>query len=432
MRLLRTIIPAILLAVTIVSCSDDNPVVSNGGFKPEGDYMVVAWNDLGMHCLNPTYDEAVILPPFNTVYAQVVRRGDPPEIITAGITVEFSIVNNTSSFDKRDYGQFWTYSAALFGSAIPQDVGLTGTGMSGLMDMSGDHFIAEGIPVTPVDDDGVWNPYQVALIRVKDAEQNVIAETRAMVPVSDEIDCARCHGTDTWNDILVKHDEEHSTNHVNSKPVLCASCHGSPALGTTGPGSSGTYLSAAIHGSHPTRGASCYDCHPGQQTKCMRSLEHTATDGNCETCHGTMAEVASSIPSGRIPWVVEPSCSDCHGEVTGTATGETLYRNARGHGELFCTACHSSPHAMVPSSEPADNYQSLQYQGYNDVVKTLGSCGVCHESSRGEADSAEDFLEKHGGVDPRQPISCSMCHKSVLADYPSWPHAYDWTDSNRP
>lgn len=26
-------------------------------------YVVLAWNDLGMHCLNPTYDQEVILPP---------------------------------------------------------------------------------------------------------------------------------------------------------------------------------------------------------------------------------------------------------------------------------------------------------------------------------------------------------------------------------
>ena len=41
-------------------------------------YVVLAWNDLGMHCLNPTYDTAVILPPYNTVWAQVIQRGNPP------------------------------------------------------------------------------------------------------------------------------------------------------------------------------------------------------------------------------------------------------------------------------------------------------------------------------------------------------------------
>ena len=29
----------------------------------KNDYTLLAWNDLGMHCLNPTYDTLVILPP---------------------------------------------------------------------------------------------------------------------------------------------------------------------------------------------------------------------------------------------------------------------------------------------------------------------------------------------------------------------------------
>lgn len=422
----------LLLSCSLLSCSDEITGDRPGPFLPQGSYAVLAWNDLGMHCLNPTYDTAVILPPYNTLYAQVVLRGDPPEIITAGIKVEYEIENNTYSYGKRDYGQFWDNAEALFGTtSLPHDEGLTGSNLSGEMDLSGTHFKIEGVPVTPVDDQGQWSPYQVAVITVKDLDGNVLAATRAAVPVSDEINCSDCHGTDAWTDILSDHDSAHMTDHVNSKPVLCASCHGSPALGTTGPGSSGKYLSAAIHGAHSTRGAACYQCHPGPVTKCMRSLAHTAPDGNCEACHGTLAQVASSIPSERIPWLDEPSCAaaGCHDAVTGVATGDILYRNAAGHGGLFCTACHGSPHAMIPTSQPIDNYQSAQYQGYTAVIKTLGSCGVCHQSSRGEDDEVDDFLEKHGGVSPEQPISCSMCHTNVKGTYANWPHAYTWTDS---
>ena len=80
------------------SGGDDN----EGGTVPStgGDYVIFAWNDLGMHCLNPTYDTAVILPPYNTVWAQVVRRGSPPEVVTAGVALEYRIVSNTSSADK--------------------------------------------------------------------------------------------------------------------------------------------------------------------------------------------------------------------------------------------------------------------------------------------------------------------------------------------
>ncbi len=78
-------------------------------------YVAFAWNDLGMHCLNPTYDKAVILPPYNTVWVQVVKRGDPPEIVTAGLTVEYAIRGNTYSYGKRSYGQFWDNMPLLFG-----------------------------------------------------------------------------------------------------------------------------------------------------------------------------------------------------------------------------------------------------------------------------------------------------------------------------
>ncbi len=78
------------------SCEKDDTTTQITG----GEYVVFAWNNLGMHCLNPTYDELVILPPYNTVEAQVVKRGNPPQIITTGLTVEYSLVNNTYSFGK--------------------------------------------------------------------------------------------------------------------------------------------------------------------------------------------------------------------------------------------------------------------------------------------------------------------------------------------
>jgi hypothetical protein len=79
-----------------------------------GNIVVLAWNDLGMHCLNPTYDQLVILPPYNTIMAQVISKGNPPKIITTGVTVEYAIVNNSSSFDKRSYDGFWDHAKKLF------------------------------------------------------------------------------------------------------------------------------------------------------------------------------------------------------------------------------------------------------------------------------------------------------------------------------
>jgi hypothetical protein len=389
-------------------------------------YIVLAWNDLGMHCLNPTYDKAVILPPYNTVWAQVIKRGDPPQIVTTGINVQYAIRNNTFSYGKRSYGQFWDNLPALFGVALAHDTGLNledpniHNGLSGSMVQKGDHFQVNGIPVVPVDDMGNWNALQVADITVRDSGGALIAQTRATVPTSDEINCAKCHGADPLLDVLQKHDTRQGTSLAASVPVLCAGCHGSPALGQMLPGSSGIYLTQAIHGFHADKGATCYDCHPGATTQCSRSLAHMGTDGNCVTCHGDMAHVASSVATGgRVPWVSEPTCVACHTGVAEVDTGTTLYRNARGHGGVSCPACHQSPHAMVPSREAPDNYQAVQLQS---VALSIGDCKVCHDNSRGEG--FDEFAEAHGGT---RATACAVCHtKGPRMDQVQWPHQFQW------
>ena len=424
-------LPAVIFAVLILTvlstgCSKKD----NGSPAFSEDYVVFAWNDLGMHCLNPTYDKAVILPPYNNLMAQVVLRGNPPKIITDGITVDYRIIDNTTSYGKREYGGFWDNITALFGLAsLEHDRGLTGNKLNGSLAAASGYFEATGIPVTPVNDLGVWDPLQVAEVTVKDASGKVIATTRATVPTSDDINCAKCHGADAFNNVLEEHDDEIGTTLMQSKPVLCAECHGSPALGQTGRGTSGKYLSEAIHGFHADKGADCYDCHPGHTTKCNRSEKHTASDGNCITCHGTMEQVASSMNSGRIPWVNEPTCSSCHAGVTGAGSTSVLYRNSTGHGDMMCSACHGSPHAMVPSLKDVDNYQAMQYQPYSDSPKTLGSCGACHRSSRGDDDIGE-YAEVHGGSNPEKQNGCFICHTSVESTITKWPHAFTWQNTN--
>ncbi len=421
-------------AAFVVSCGSSGSDGNGGGVNEQPipaanmTYVVLAWNDLGMHCLNPTYDKAVILPPYNTVWAQVIKRGDPPQIVTTGVTVQYAIRSNTYSYSKRSYGQFWDNSQALFGIALAHDTGLNledpniHNGLSGTMLLKGDHFQVNGMPVVPVDDSSNWSPFQVADITVRDSGGAVIAQTRATVPTSDEINCARCHGADALLDVLQKHDSAESTSLEANRPVLCAQCHGSPALGQHLPGSSGKYLSQAIHGFHATKNATCYDCHPGATTKCSRSTAHMGTtgDGNCVACHGDMTQVASSIATGaRVPWVGEPKCVTCHAGVPEVDTAAVLYRNSQGHGGLSCPACHQSPHAMVPSREAADNYQAIQYQ---TSVTTIGSCKVCHDSSKGEG--FDEFPSAHGGS---RATACSVCHtKPPQMDQTKWPHQFMW------
>jgi hypothetical protein len=438
---------SLVALVLLVSCGGGGGGQSGGGDPGGGgetilpqttEYVVLAWNDLGMHCLNPTYDTAVVLPPYNTVWAQVIRRGNPPEIVTSGLTVEYRLLNNTYSYGKThgvsSYGQFWDNCLALFGLTLDRNTGLNlvdpniHNGLSGTMVAKGNHFEVDGIPLTPVDDSFTWNPYQVVEVTVRDSGSSIIAQTRATVPTSDEMNCAKCHGTNAFIDILTKHDSEEGTNLLNQTPVLCAKCHGSPALGQTGAGTAGKYLSQAMHGFHAelSQPPTCYDCHPGVTTQCSRSSRHTSADGNCVACHGSLSQVGSSIPA-RIPWVNEPKCSACHTGVAEVDTGTTLYRNAQGHGNLYCAACHGSPHAMIPTNraQESDHYQANQYQG---GAKSIGSCGICHSDSRGEGSS--EFAEQHGGTNPEKRTACNVCHTSVSSSTGSWPHAYQWHNSN--
>ncbi len=427
------------LVLTPLPASETTAPIGGINNATSAQYIVLAWNDLGMHCLNPSYDSAVILPPYNTVWAQVVKRGNPPQVVTSGVTVSYRLVNNTTS-QKGLFAQFWTYVLQLFGTTLALDTGLNlddptvHNGLTGTMLAKGDHFQVSGIPATPINDGGTWTPFQMAVITVKDSSTNLtLAETRTTLPTSQEIDCGKCHGnssdlTSVFNDILTKHDTLSATHLANSKPVLCASCHGSPALGATTAGSSGKFLSQAIHGFHGGLAAppACYDCHPGAVTQCNRSISHTAADGNCTTCHGTLANVASTIASGsRIPWASEPKCVNCHNVginglgVAGVDTGTTLYRKATDHGGLYCAACHSSPHAITPTSQPTDTYQPIMYQG---KAKTIGDCGVCHTTSRG---GGPDFANEHGNV---RPSACSVCHTGFqnVASTVLWPHQFQW------
>jgi hypothetical protein len=76
--------------------------------------------------------------------------------------------------------------------------------------------------------------------------------------------------------------------------------------------------------------ASCYQCHPGKRTQCLRGTMEKA-GAVCQDCHGQMRQVANDFsrnkPRGafivrsdfytnattpRVPWANEPTCGSCH------------------------------------------------------------------------------------------------------------------------
>ncbi|MBU1545865.1 MAG: cytochrome ubiquinol oxidase subunit I, partial [Proteobacteria bacterium] len=252
-------------------------------FDPERDgYVLLAWNSLGMHSISDADGTFSLMPPANDLFAQLVRRGPTPEVVTEGVVLSFRV---EPGFEKpaAQVG-FWKDLPALFGRSLPDNIGLSGQGLSGVMQLkqAGKSFVAEKVPVVPYPARGGYQPYPSFTIEARDKGTNtLLAATRMVAPVATEMGCKTCHGggwrrgsTGISNaaaqDILTMHDRFHKTKLAAQakagKPVLCQSCHPDPMLNA--PGKAGLLnLSASIHGFHANflggRGAeACALCHP--------------------------------------------------------------------------------------------------------------------------------------------------------------------------
>ncbi len=366
------------------------------GSPPQGNgkYTLLAWNDLGMHCMDPSFEDFAVLPPYNTLWAQLIRRGEEPDIVTRDVTISYRVLGNTRSDTKTN---FWDYAHKLFGlsAPLPKNIGLKGFGLQGRMAAGNDHFIAEGIPLTEYLDAKPNRPYpyQVAELVARDLNGQILASTQTVLPVSTEMHCETCHNDHgsanpqiatgvVKRNILTLHDQKESTHLMSQRPVLCASCHASNVLGTNGQ-SGVPNLSRAIHQKHAhlddgTMAGTCYSCHPGPQTKCLRGTMFQK-GMECQDCHGSMNAVAAS---NRAPWLDEPRCGTCHGAAHAENPGK-LYRFSTGHQGIYCQACHGSQHAIAPSTQKNDNIQAILLQGH---AGTIDVCQVCHTNSpdRGE------------------------------------------------
>lgn len=389
---------------------------------------------------------------------------DPTGIV---VTYE-AVADPDGSINSTSIGKttFWDYTTDYFGVALPPDTGLTGKAMPGpsntpqFMDFDGvmNWFEGAGVPITPTDDAGNRNAYPLMRLTAKTTTGTVLATTDIVLPVSTEMDCRKCHGSgsgpaaepaggwvneahvsrDYRLNILRLHDERHLGTEPytsaladrgyppegleasvinNNHPVLCAACHASEALGA--PSYPGVKpLTRSMHGFHasvvsPDNGmtldasanrTSCYQCHPGSDTRCLRGAmgSAVAADGSaamqCQSCHGNMSRVGHP---GRTGWLDEPNCGSCHqnnerytsvflgdGSVrppSGTfasppdtpGAGISLYRFSAGHGGLQCSACHGSTHAVYPSIHRNDNLQNEAIQGHGG---TIADCTACHAS----------------------------------------------------
>ena len=180
-------------------------------------------------------------------------------------------VNTTSLGGKTD---FWDYANALFGLSLNAGEGLTGLTMPqdhptnpGAQDMayhSGPQwFSAEGIPITPIEDDLQINTYPLMRIRALNADTGAsLGRLDIVVPVAMETDCQSCHFTGgvgslrggivwavdavtevtTKKNILLLHDFLEGTTLDSQTQVQCSGCHYSLALDSSGSGPNGDQL----------------------------------------------------------------------------------------------------------------------------------------------------------------------------------------------
>ena len=415
------------------------PGTGDNGAPAPSEYVVLCWNDLGMHCLTDNDERWLLLPPANTLWAQVFKRGNPPQLVTDGVTLHYAVEEQHA--DPASKLDFWEFANPLFDADLEPNTGLAGKGMSGGMDLHTDKgaFVAEMIPVAPYREDGRFNPYPLFDIEVRDSEGNVLAGTRAAAPTSTEMGCRNCHGgewrhgvagmsLETAEGVLEYHDRLSGTSLLAEAraggPRKCQDCHADPAIAAEGKPEL-LNLSAAMHGFHANYmqhlGAeACYKCHPADPAGATRCLRGRHSGLACIDCHGTLDEHALSLlvrerelgkpgaqrlidnlevtnvesvdeVNGRTPWVNEPDCLNCHIDFQlqtfesfnhWSAGFDGLFRQRTADKGIMCAACHNSPHAIYPAENPygnaRDNYQALQYMGREGTIGGGGACFVCH------------------------------------------------------
>src|SRR5579864_984419 len=168
-------------------------------------YALVAWSELGMHCIDgKDYSIFSVLPPYNIIHAQLLKKGEPPVPITSGVTITYlATADTTGSVNSHSASKtnFWSYVQLLFLSNPPPEIGLAGyhtqskTSYPLNYNSTEGYWEAVGIPTIPYDDKGAFNPYPMAQLVAKDTTGKVLATAKIVLSVSDEMSCKNCHAS---------------------------------------------------------------------------------------------------------------------------------------------------------------------------------------------------------------------------------------------
>ena len=466
------IIFGLFLSILMTGCND------KASDTKKSDFVLTAWNDLGMHCINgDDFSVFAILPPSNSIHAQLKDKNG--ELVTSGVTLTYEAIPdkdgkiNTSSIDKTN---FWDYATVLYHKSPEPDVGLKESRMASKnpapleFDTKNQFWEAEGIPKTQYNDDGTTNYYSLVKVVAKDKAGKVLATAKTVLPVSNEMDCRRCHASTAGDaarpqagwannpnaekdykfNILRIHDEKEPTAVSNNMAalqaagynynaqgleatvnggtaVLCAACHKSNALPGLGIGLTPS-LSSVLHTKHagvvdPNNGmklgdsrnrTACYACHPGEETKCLRgAMGDAKINGTnsiqCQNCHGTVGAVGNK---NRKDWLAEPNCQACHHDgVRETSAIDPLTNTLR----------HSLDTKFATNPDtPAKGLSLFRFStGHGNL-----QCEACHGAPHAiyPAHEADNILSKSIQGHKGTIAECKSCHTTVPRTVNKGPH----------
>jgi hypothetical protein len=386
-----------------------------------------------------------------------------------------------------------------------------------------DKLIAAGLPVvTSLDDPDLNMPQKVSVeyaadinvLRLHDLKHGAKYVSTACDNVPARENCLSSAATKATCTISAANPNGNGnclTNKalVQKKPVVCQVCHYTPALDLAqlGPltGAPGTIAngrnqiahqsnSRVMHNHHgkftglfpaipaPVQDASgnitnqatrlaslensCYQCHPGKDTKCLRGAMFNG-GMLCSDCHGNMLQVGNDFSKNvspgnpgafilakdfytnpstpRVPWANEPGCGSCHtGDANSNLAGATgviknlkdVYGNtdnirllqAWKTGDVKATPIVPSnkrfAEPVVPASfngfanPGAGNPRLYRVSSGHEGVMCEGCHGATHAEWPNANPKANDNLtasqlQGHTGTI----IECSACHANGLSGY---------------
>ena len=477
---LRTATAGALLVLGIAACGGGGGGTADSGDAGGGssggsgggsaggtaaDYRILAANDLGMHCVDADFSVFSILPPYNVVNAQVIKRSATGMTVLVGdsaVLIRYSsIADGAGSINTTSSGKtnFWRYVARLYGADLPAGQGLKGLYMPGEATVAAQTtfgwksaesvFKAEGIPIFPVDDAGSRNRYP--LMRLTATERSSgrpVATLDVVLPVSEETTCSDCHATGAaaakfatiaWSsdpdveiqsreNVLRLHDARNGTTLVASKPVLCASCHYSAALDLAGTGPAGNQvgrptMSAAIHTYHAGKMLDASGRAYSDAWIAQGQLPPDPTRQACYLCHpGRGTQCLRGAMTDTV------TCQNCHGDMAAVGGGAPLRAGGSidgtndGHARRpwvdlpRCQSCHTGDATSHLTLADASQMASDGLRTLVAFTSTDGAASPRLATNRRFAENDGKlyrYSKGHGGV------ACEGCHNSTHAIWPN-------------